>query len=98
MDSQVYGVLHTTRCVLWDESCPLKPLEEICRSSNSPTCEGDLLGKSGLCRRNQVKIRSYRSRVDPKSSMTTVLIRRPRKDPHWQRPCDNKAEIGVKTL
>lgn len=57
--------------VYWLEECFSPPPN----SCSLGSCECDLNWKEGLCRCNQVKMRSYWSRVGPQSSMTVVLPR-----------------------
>ena len=56
--------------------CSLKRYVQVLTSE---TYECDLIGKQNLCRCNQVKVRSYRIRVVPKSKVIGILISRGRR-------------------
>lgn len=59
--------------VLWVE---LRPPQKTCSNPNLwDLLMCNLIWKRGLCACHQVKVRSYRIGVNPKSNMTTVLLR-----------------------
>lgn len=84
--------------VLWVELCPTKR----CVSVLIPAiCECDLSWKQGLCRCNQVKVRSHLVKVVP-NPMTDVLRRRENRDTdigtQGEHHVKMEAEIGVMCL
>ena len=58
---------------VWVELCSS---ERYVQALNTGICECDLIWKWGLCRYNQIKMRSYWIRVSSKFNATCVLIRR----------------------